>query len=46
MVNVSADGGKIRLTGTVPSLHERQVAAATAWTARGVTEVENDIAVR
>ncbi len=46
MISVSADGGKIRLTGTVPTLHERQVAAATAWTARGVTEVENDIAVR
>ncbi len=46
MINVSAEGGKIRLTGTVPSLHDRQVAAATAWTARGVTEVENDIAVR
>jgi len=46
MINVSANGGKIRLTGTVSSLHDRQVAAATAWTARGVTEVENDIAVR
>ncbi len=45
MISVSADGGKIRLTGTVPSLHDRQVAAATAWTARGVTDVENDIAV-
>ncbi len=44
-INVSADGGKIRLTGTAPSLHDRQVAAATAWTAPGVTDVENDIAV-
>jgi osmotically-inducible protein OsmY len=45
MISVSADGGRIRLSGTVPSVHDRQVAAATAWTARGVTEVENDIAV-
>jgi len=46
MINVSAEGGKIHLTGTVSSLHDRQIAAATAWTARGVTEVQNDIAVR
>ncbi len=44
-INVSADGGKVRLSGTAPSLHDRQVAAATAWTAPGVTDVENDIAV-
>jgi len=45
-ISVSANGGKVHLTGFVSSLHDRQVAAATAWTARGVTEVENDIAVR
>lgn len=44
-INVSANGGKVRLSGTAPSLHDRQVAAATAWTAPGVTDVENDIAV-
>ncbi|WP_020174772.1 BON domain-containing protein [Methyloferula stellata] len=44
-INVSAQGGKVRLSGTAPSLHDRQVAAATAWTAAGVTDVENDIAV-
>ncbi len=44
-INVSANGGKVRLSGTAPSLHDRQVAAATAWTAAGVTDVENDIAV-
>jgi osmotically-inducible protein OsmY len=44
-IRVSAEGGKVRLTGTAPSLHDRQVAAATAWTARGVTDVENEIAV-
>lgn len=44
-INVSANGGRVRLSGTAPSLHDRQVAAATAWTAPGVTDVENDIAV-
>ncbi len=44
-ITVSAHGGKVRLTGTVNSLHDRQVAAATAWAAPGVTEVENDIVV-
>jgi osmotically-inducible protein OsmY len=45
MVTVSAHGGKVRLTGTVHSPHDRQIAAATAWAAPGVTEVENDIAI-
>ncbi len=44
-IHVSAEGGKVRLSGTTPSLHDRQVAAATAWTAHGVTDVENDIAI-
>jgi osmotically-inducible protein OsmY len=43
-ITVSAHGGSVRLTGTVDSLHHRQVAAATAW-APGVTEVENEILV-
>jgi osmotically-inducible protein OsmY len=44
-ISVSAQGGKIRLTGTVKSWHDRQLAAATAWAAPGATAVENDIAV-
>jgi len=44
-INVSADGGRVRLSGTAQSMHDRQVAAATAWTAPGVTEVLNDIAI-
>jgi osmotically-inducible protein OsmY len=44
-INVSAERGIVRLTGTVHSAHERQVAAATAWSAPGVTEVENDIVI-
>jgi osmotically-inducible protein OsmY len=42
---VSAQGGKVRLTGTVSSWHDRQIAATTAWAAPGATAVENDIAV-
>ncbi len=44
-VHVHADGGRIVLSGTVHSIHERQVAAQTAWSAPGATMVENDIAV-
>ncbi|NKC33614.1 BON domain-containing protein [Falsiroseomonas selenitidurans] len=44
-INVSASGGHIRLTGTVRSPHERQVAATTAWAAPGATAVENELRV-
>jgi osmotically-inducible protein OsmY len=44
-ISVSAEGGEIRLTGHVASIHERQLAAATAWAAPGATSVENDITV-
>ncbi|MBR0654132.1 BON domain-containing protein [Plastoroseomonas arctica] len=44
-INVSATGGHIRLTGTVRSPYERQVAATTAWAAPGATAVENDLRV-
>jgi osmotically-inducible protein OsmY len=44
-ISVSAQGGKVRLTGTVSSWHDRQVAVSTAWAAPGATAVENDIAV-
>ncbi len=42
---VSATDGKVRLTGTVHSWHDRQVAGATAWAAPGATAVDNEIAV-
>jgi osmotically-inducible protein OsmY len=45
LVHVRADGGKVVLTGTVQSSHEREVAGRTAWSAAGATSVENDIAV-
>jgi len=44
-VMVSADGGQVRLTGSVHLPHDRQLAAATAWSAPGVTGVQNDIDV-
>lgn len=44
-IKVNAEGGKVRLTGTVHSPHDRQVAAATAWSAPGTTAVQNDLVV-
>lgn len=44
-IEVSADGGKVHLTGTVDSWVDRQTAAATAWAAPGTTSVENDLRV-
>lgn len=44
-IKVTADGGKVRLTGTAHSWHERDVAALTAWAAPGATAVENHITV-
>ena len=44
-IKVSATGGDIRLTGTVSSWHDRQVAAQTAWAAPGATSVVNDLTV-
>jgi osmotically-inducible protein OsmY len=44
-VTVTAIDGKIVLSGTVRSPHDRQIAAATAWAASGVTDVENDLAI-
>ena len=44
-VSVSAMGGAVKLTGTVPTFDDKWVAANTAWCAPGVTGVQNDIAV-
>lgn len=44
-ITVRAEGGKVILSGTVHSPHDRQVAAATAWSAPGATAVENEITV-
>jgi len=44
-VTVAANGGAVKLSGNVDSWHDRQVAANTAWAARGTTSVENLITV-
>lgn len=44
-ISVSADGGKVKLTGTVHTPSDRWKAGSTAWAARGATEVENDLIV-
>ena len=44
-INVSAQGGNVKLTGKVESWYERGEASSTAWAAPGTTSVENDIAV-
>lgn len=44
-VHVTAQDGRIKLTGTVHSWQERRTAASTAWAARGAISVENDLIV-
>ena len=44
-ITVTAEDGKVRLTGNVHSWHARQVAAETAWGAPGAIAVENLLAV-
>ncbi|MGA2552155.1 MAG: BON domain-containing protein [Burkholderiaceae bacterium] len=44
-IKVSSSGGKVTLSGSIPSWQERQGAAWAAWSAPGVTEVQNDLAV-
>jgi osmotically-inducible protein OsmY len=44
-VHVTADGGCVKLTGTVDTWQDRRVASSTAWAARGTTSVENDLIV-
>jgi len=44
-INVTAEGGRVRLTGKVNSWYERDEAGSTAWAAPGTTSVENDISV-
>jgi osmotically-inducible protein OsmY len=44
-IAVTAVDGRVRLTGTVHTWHDRQLAESTAWAAPGATAVENNIAV-
>jgi osmotically-inducible protein OsmY len=44
-IKVTADGGRVKLTGTVHSWNDRMLAGTTAWAARGTTVVENDLVI-
>ena len=44
-VKVATDGGKVTLSGSVRSWDERNEACSAAWSAPGVNNVRNDIAV-
>jgi osmotically-inducible protein OsmY len=44
-VHVTAQEGRIKLTGTVNSWMDRLTAGSTAWAAPGATAVENDLMV-
>jgi osmotically-inducible protein OsmY len=44
-IKVTAQGGKIKLTGNVTTWNARDLAETTAWSAPGATSVENDIRV-
>jgi osmotically-inducible protein OsmY len=44
-INVSAQGGKVTLTGKVETWYEHDEAARTAWAASGTTSVVNDLAI-
>lgn len=44
-ITVSATGGTVTLSGSIPSLRERNGAGWAAWSAPGVTMVSNDLVV-
>ena len=44
-ISVTAQGGKVNLTGSVESWYEREEASAAAWAAPGTTSVNNKITV-
>jgi osmotically-inducible protein OsmY len=45
LVTVTAEGGTVRLTGTVPTFRDRRAAEATAWASPGAVLVENELMV-
>ncbi len=44
-ITVTADGGKVTLLGDVDTWNERDLAEVTAWSAPGVTQVNNQLTV-
>jgi osmotically-inducible protein OsmY len=45
-IGIYAEEGKVTLTGTVDSWHQREVAERIAWSIAGVTEVDDKIVLR
>ena len=44
-ISVTAEGGKVKLTGTVKSWSDRALADSAAWAAPGATTVENNLII-
>ncbi|MGC1179387.1 MAG: BON domain-containing protein [Methyloceanibacter sp.] len=44
-ITVTTDGSKVTLGGNVDTWYERSLAERTAWSAPGVTQVENRLTV-
>lgn len=44
-ISVSAENGKVKLTGTVDTWREKEIAESTAWAAPGAISVENNIVI-
>jgi osmotically-inducible protein OsmY len=44
-ITVTTDGGKVTLSGKVDTWHERNLAESTAWSAPGVTQVDDRLVV-
>lgn len=44
-VHVAVHDGRVKLTGNVRSWQERQTAGSTAWSAKGVKSVDNELVV-
>lgn len=44
-IKVAVDGGTVRLTGSVDTLHDKRLAEKTAWAAPGAVMVENLLVV-
>jgi osmotically-inducible protein OsmY len=44
-ITVTAEGGVVTLSGTVPTMSDRYVACQTAWNSKATSAVHNDLAV-